>query len=145
MTVEPHSWLPYLPFFIMPVSWIGILWAVAKLGGWRELAKHYPAPGAFQGKRWWFCSAQMQYRTSYRGALIIGSNAQGIWLRPLFLFRFGHPAIFIPWGDITYKLEEGFFSSFEFRFRACPKIPLRVLKGLGTKILNECHRPLHPV
>ena len=52
-----------------------------------------------------------------------------------FLFRFGHPAIFVPWGDITITEKQVSRSKMlELRFRKTEDLPVRIFAELGARL-----------
>jgi hypothetical protein len=126
------------PGFIV-VFVLGLLFVIghliARVGGWSILSTFYRSPGPFLGKSWRFQSAQTRWSMGYNNCLTIGANSQGLYLSILFLFRTGHPPLFIPWTDISIHSKTGRFSrSVEFRFVQAPAIPFRVSELLGRKI-----------
>ena len=45
----------------------------------------------------------MRWLTGYGNCLTVGANSYGLYLRILFLFRFMHPPLFIPWSEVSIK------------------------------------------
>ncbi len=128
------------PEFLIPFI-LGILYLgghlIARGGGWSMLAGFYRASGSFLGECWRFQSAQMRWRMGYNNCLTVGSSPEGLYLSMLFLFRAGHPPLFIPWTEISIHSGAGFLSSsVEFRFRQAPTIPFRVSERLSRKIAD---------
>ena len=86
------------------------------MGGWHSLAQSYPVPKDFalsSRDRFRFKSIQMREHTllpvNYGNCVTIGVTARGLYLAPMFMFRFMHAPVFIPWSEITYWGEGGFF------------------------------------
>jgi hypothetical protein len=124
--------LPLLLLF-----WAGVSFLISRISGWSLLARHYRMADSFDGKRWRFQTCQMRWMTSYRNTLIIGGDRRGLHLSVLFLFRPGHPSLFVPWGDISAETRAaGPLSIVEFRFRKAPETFLRVMETLGSEVLN---------
>ena len=118
--------------------WIGVGLLIARIGGWAALAAAYSHSGEFQGERLRFQTAQMRWGTNYGGCLTIGANHRGLFLSVLFLFRIGHPPLFIPWTDISVSDPKGrWFSYVELRFRRAPSIPLRVSEQLARWLADR--------
>ena len=46
-------------------------------------------------------SAAMRWLTHYNNVLTVGADSEGLFLVPFFLFRVGHPPLFVPWAEIT--------------------------------------------
>ncbi len=124
----------FLPFFV--TLWVGVSLLISGIAGWRELAKVYRAAMPFTGRRWWFQSAEMRWRTSYGGCMNIGANKDGLYLSVLFLFRLGHPPLFIPWPDISAIERRSWllFKMVELRCRKVPTVPIRIYRRLAEKI-----------
>lgn len=101
-----EEWFPALILPAFAAFWIAISYVISVVGGWRELAQHYRA-AEFSGECWHFQSAAMRWSTRYGNVLTVGANAQGLYLAVLFLFRAGHPPLFVPWADIELRLIRG--------------------------------------
>ena len=63
-----------IAFFVLAV-WFGVFNLVALIGGWTRLARSYPAPAHFEGKRWWMRSGMGRFSMNYGNCLQIGANA----------------------------------------------------------------------
>jgi len=120
---------------VILVCWACISYVIAHIGGWFKLARFYRLSGAFLGERWRFQSAQLRWKIGYNNCLTVGASPEGLSLSVMFILRFGHPPLFVPWGDISVNVIKGFFYPvLEFRFQQVPTIPLRVSERLGQKI-----------
>jgi hypothetical protein len=101
----------------------------------------------FAGKKFWLQSARFKRWTNYNNSLTVGANPQGLYLSQLIIFRFGHPPLFIPWGDITVLQREGRLGSgYELRFSRCPEIPVTIPARLWDKLLaaRQENAPIAP-
>jgi hypothetical protein len=87
---------PELFFVGFVVLWIGILFIIARLDGRATLATFYRLSGSFSGECWRFQSGEMRWKLGYNNCLTVGVNPAGLYLSVFFLFRFGHPNLFIP-------------------------------------------------
>ena len=124
-----------LLILVILAFWVSISYGIAHIGGWFKLARFYRFSGTFLGDRWRFQSAQMRWKIGYNNCLTVGANPEGLYLSVMFILRFGHPPLFVPWGDISVSVIKGFFyPALEFRFQQVPVIPLRVSERLGQKI-----------
>lgn len=90
--------LSLLGFFLF---WIAIIRVMAKFGGWEELVESYPdmSSGSAEEKK----TVQflgMKKGINYKGIVSFGSTPQGVRVKVMTLFRFGHDPLFIPWSDI---------------------------------------------
>ena len=125
-------------FLCFVLLWIAIGFTVAQIGGWGQLARFYRLSNPFSGERWYLRSGRMRLTMRYRNCLTIGANAQGLYLAVLFLFRFGHPPLFIPWQDIAVKTGETLWWRWtEFRFRQAPGVFLRVFGRIGDEVKSS--------
>jgi hypothetical protein len=116
-------------------------------GDWAALAGAYRYRGAWPTTRWRFQDGDVG-REQYENGLTMGVDANGLYLAIVFLFRAGHPQLFIPWSEISATEEERFQTSYTvFHFRSAPTVPLRVGQALGRWIVaaagpswpNLCH------
>lgn len=84
---------------VFPLFWMGIVSFIGVFG-WRPLATAYPAEDwPEDGYTVRFQSARIG-ASSYSGALTAVATDDGLYLRPMVLFRPGHPAVFVPWEAI---------------------------------------------
>jgi len=119
-----------LGLLAFPTIWLGTLWVAARVSGWVELAKFYELKEPFRGDRC-RCGTMYMYngklRSKYNGVMILRANEQGLYLRPTLLLRFGYPALFIPWTDITKKEDDDFFfPAARLRIRQAPSISMKL-------------------
>jgi len=134
----PHllgSFPPYLFVPLFVAMWVGICHVISLVGGWRELSSHYHAEHPFSGELFRFQSAQMRGRMNYNSCLTVGANVEGLYLSVLFVFRLGHPPLFIPWSDVSGTIEKRrWFSCLRLKFERCPLVPLVISKRLAERI-----------
>ena len=124
--------LPALVLF-----WAAVSFLISRISGWSLLARHYRMEDSFDGQRWRFQSCRMRWMTSYNNALTIGADRRGLYLSLVFLFRPGHPPLFIPWKDVVFAVKPGPAANMmEFRFRGEPAAVLHVNEKLGTAVLK---------
>jgi len=87
------------PFLFM--GWL------ARVSGWTRLAAQYPDDGRMPERRMWLGYAVFRGWVGYNGALIVASDARGLFLRALpVLLSWAHPPVFIPWAEIE-RIEHG--------------------------------------
>ncbi|MDI6763535.1 MAG: hypothetical protein QME83_10965 [Thermodesulfobacteriota bacterium] len=124
--------------FIALVGFLAVLFfLIGRISGWSTLAYFYRFPGEFVGQRWRFQSGQLRWYLGYNNCLTIGASESGLYLSVFFLFRIGHPSLFIPWGDISANTQKSFWGRhMEFRFKQAQMIPLRVSLQLGEKVIT---------
>jgi len=123
------------PFFFVGMWIIAGYW-VALTSGWRLLAKRFRLQGIFTGRKWTMQSARMRWFSQYNNVLTVGADTAGLFMAPLFLFRAGHPPLFVPWSEITSVRETRFlFIKFvEMRLGQVEEIPFRIRASLAAKI-----------
>jgi hypothetical protein len=134
--VEQH---PAAPAAIVPIFfvclWLFVCATISVIGGWFSLAKVYRAQLAFDGTRWSGQSGGMRRLANYNRVLTIGVDPQGLYLATMFLFRFMHPPLLIPWNEIKVRRSKGW--AFEYMTLTIGHdlaIPLRIRARLAAKM-----------
>jgi hypothetical protein len=131
----------FFVFFIL--LWIALAVVFSFWGGWRELARYYRYRGQVINKKKYMQSASMRGGMGYRGCLTIGANFEGLYIAVLFLFRAGHPPLFIPWHDIKIKRKTSFgFPMLELTFIQTPSITLTIPQALEGFLQSVTAKPL---
>ena len=127
--------LYFYPLFFIGISILAPYW-VALIGGWRLLARRFRLQGPFLGQKWRMQSASMRWLANYNGALTVGADTTGLFMVPFILFRAWHPALFVPWTEITTtaKTQLYFFKMVELRLGRSEQIPFRIKATLAAKI-----------
>ena len=135
--MQQYFWL------FLALVWIGASWLISRLSGWRRLAEAYSERLPFTGKHWWFQSAEMARMSHYGGSLIVGANREGLHLAVLLPFRIGHPALFIPWSDISMREQKSrlSFTRVELTFQKVPGVAMKITAALGRKIQEAKGKP----
>jgi hypothetical protein len=139
------DFLYWWPIVLVPIGWFSVCWIISRVGGWAWLAKAYPAQNStlMEGESWRFQSIQMRWASNYGNCVTVRANSMGLGLSVLWLLRFGHPPLLIPWSDITVhrvRRSRFFPSLVEFRFRSEPSVPVRIYNKLFLKILASSDR-----
>ena len=117
-----------------------VLWIIGGLSGWRALAAAYPLSVPFRGTARRFQRIQLRW-AGYNGCVVVGTNADGLYLDIFFPFRFGHPPIFVPWADVSGQFVRGLFANrLELRFAAVPSVTLRLPERLARRIATDANR-----
>lgn len=140
-----------LPAFV--VSWLLITGLVSVLGGWRALAERYQAPDGFDvepEERFRFRNILLRrlpwFPARYRGCVTLSLSSAGLHLAILFVFRFHHPPLLIPWSAIV-RCEEGSLLGFrwtEVEVRDADPL-IRIYAGAGAAVAAEWRRQAKPV
>ena len=122
------------PFFVG--VWFLVTYWIALIGGWRLLAKRFRMQGTFTGAKWEMQSARMRHLSNYNRALTIGADNTGLFIVPFILFRAWHPALFVPWTEISvrYTTQLFFFKFVELRLGRSEEIPFTIRPTLAAKV-----------
>ncbi len=77
----------------------------------------------------------MRWRVNYNNVLTIGVSPEGLYLASMFLFRFMHPPLLVPWSEIKVRRYQGWvFEYVIFTMGHELAIPLRIRGNLATKL-----------
>lgn len=116
--------------------WCLTSYVSSMISGWHALAQQFRYDREFDGEQWRFCSGWLRWRTRYGGVLVLGANHDGLYMRMLWMLRFGHPSLLIPWNQITVTEASGWvLRRTEFVLGRDEQIPLRVYERVGERIL----------
>ena len=91
-----------------PLIWLLVLNLIARLGGWASLAEEFPARGEPRGDHFSWRSGTVGWLGSYRNALDVWVSSNGLWLRPVAIFRAGHKPMMIPWSAVEQAKKRTF-------------------------------------
>lgn len=83
--------------FLSVAIWLLVLALVAWTGGWRSLARRYRGLREPKGLTLSWRNLSLGRWTNYRGCIRLILAPQGVYLVPVFLFRFGHAPLLLPW------------------------------------------------
>jgi hypothetical protein len=99
---------PYIfPIFFISM-WLGITLLLAYASGWKKLAQTYSYQNEIISQKKNFQWVNLQ-GVDYRHCVTIGGNDKGLYLSLFFLFSFGSPSLFIPWGQIKITKKKYFW------------------------------------
>ncbi len=104
-------WAVIFPAYFISL-WLLVSTVISLIGGWFSLSKIYRARGQFLGTQLRRQSGQMRWLAKYGGVLTLGTNQEGLYLANMFLFRFMHPPLLIPWEQV--RIRRGKFWFFEY-------------------------------
>ena len=99
--MPPPDFEWFFPFFV--AFWLAICGVLSMIGGWYELSRRFKSNEGIDGERFSLRSGAIgwgAFSVSYGGCLFITVGPKGIALSILFLFRFLHPRLVIPWSAI---------------------------------------------
>lgn len=86
--------------FIFPLFWMGITFLIGQLSGWGHLASRFQTNQIFPDNTKHFQYGRMGF-SNYNGTLRVGLSREGLFLGVFWMFRVGHPDLFIPWSEIS--------------------------------------------
>lgn len=93
------NYIKYIfPFFFIGI-WILVNFIISKMG-WNDLVKKYLYTDFFAGNRIGIISASIN-TINYKNCLVLKYNEEGIYLRPILLFRLFHKPLLITWKEIN--------------------------------------------
>ena len=125
--------LYYAIFFLL--FWLLFNFIVSRLTGWAQMAAHYRNAGGLPEKVWRFQTIGTRWGMGYKGSANVGADSRGLHLSLFFIFRLGHPPLFVPWRDITITEKQVFKSKeLELRFRKTEDLPVRIFTKLGDHL-----------
>ena len=121
--------------------WFLVAATTSFIGGWYSLAKVYRARVPFNGAKWRGQSGQMRWLANYNRVLTLGTSPEGLYLASMFLFRFMHPPLLIPWSEIKVRRKKGWvFEYITFTLGHELAIPLRTRAKVAEKLRTEAGR-----
>jgi hypothetical protein len=89
----------------------------------------------FNGAKWRMQSGQMRWLANYNNVLTIGASPEGLYLASMFLFRFMHPPLLVPWSEIKVRRKKGWvFEYVIFTMGHELAIPLRIRVKLAERL-----------
>jgi hypothetical protein len=137
--IDQHPWVfvAIFPIYFLAL-WLLVGAVISLVGGWYSLARLYRSRVPFNGTKWTMQSGQMRYRTNYNRVLTLGADQQGLFLSSMFLFRFLHPPLLIPWAEIKVRRSKGWFFEYViFTLGSELAIPLRIRARLGDDLRKD--------
>jgi hypothetical protein len=134
---HPSAVAAIFPIYFLSI-WLFVGAIVSFIGGWHSLAKAYRTRVSFDGAKWRMQSGQMRWLANYNNVLTLGVSPEGLYLASMFLFRFMHPPLLIPWSEIKVRRKKGWvFEYVIFTLGHELAIPLRIRVKLGERLRNE--------
>lgn len=130
-------WAVGFPIYFVGL-WVGVSALISLAGGWWGLAKRYRTERTFPAHKRSLQRGQMRAGTGYNGVLTLASDAEGLYLGVMFLFRVAHPPLFIPWSEIEIEEPKRWLFFLVQRLRLGPdRIPLQLRERLAQFLLSE--------
>ena len=134
--IDQHSSVFALIFPVYFLAlWFLVAAVISVVGGWFSLAQVYRTRVPFDGTTWRMQSGRMRGLANYNNVLTLGVSQQGLYLASMFLFRFMHPPLLIPWSEIKVRRSKGWvFEYMTFTLGRELAIPLRIRGKLASKL-----------
>jgi hypothetical protein len=135
--IAPNPAVPILIFLVFFVAmWCLTSLLTGKLSGWAILSRRFGSTLPFPSQTWRWKSARMRWGANYKNCLTIGADPAGLYLSSLFFFTIGHPALFIPWTEISLRGRRKilFIEFVELELGREEKIPFMIRAGLADQI-----------
>ena len=125
---------------VLGTLWIGVTLFMSLVGGWRRLGKLYPAPLPLPTGRRLSGVTGMFGVASYKRVLTVTTTSDGLVIENRFVFRPGHPPLFIPFSamhdmrkQMLYFWEYAAFDVGDPSVAAV-RLPTKVFEGTGISI-----------
>ena len=100
VTLPSQKWSVMMNFIAIAIvfqfMWVAISLLLSQIGGWSRLANRYADTGNESGETYTMRSGYIG-AVNYKSCLTLSVCHHGLRLSVLFLFRIGHPPLFIPW------------------------------------------------
>jgi hypothetical protein len=104
---------PELFLLLIVAGFVLLLALIARFGGWRELARRYPADTALRQERWawwegrrgWWglTSIRLRWFAGYNGCILWRADDEVLHLRIVPPFNLFHPPLAIPWSEMEVE------------------------------------------
>jgi hypothetical protein len=134
---HPAVFVAIFPMYFLCL-WLLVGATTSVIGGWFSLAKLYRTRVSFNGTKWRGQSGQMRWLANYNRVLTLGVSPQGLYLASMFLLRFMHPPLLVPWSEIKVRRKRGWvFEYVIFTMGHELAIPLRIREKLAERLRNE--------
>lgn len=108
--------LPFIILAAFPVFWfllVCFVLVIMSFTGWRSLAEKYSYSGDKPQFSYRYASAQISWFGRYNHVLNLAATPRGLYVCPILLFRFAHPALLLPWHLLkSAKPVKSLFSTF---------------------------------
>jgi hypothetical protein len=131
---HPSVFAGIFPIYFLCL-WLLVSATISFVGGWFSLARVYRTQVAFNATKWRMESGQMRWLTNYNHVLTLGVSQQGIYLASMFLFRFMHPPLLVPWNEIKVRRSKDWGVEYVILTMGHElAIPLRIRERLAAKL-----------
>ena len=89
-----------LPIFVAAFPLV-VIYVLSRVTGWQRLAERYPSQGEPPPPSTRFGYGVFRGWLGYNGALVVGSDAGGLYVGTWWIFSWCHPAFYVPWSEVS--------------------------------------------
>jgi hypothetical protein len=139
--VQTHINIAPAPSVIIFSTFFVAVWCLTgfltgKMSGWATLGRRFGSTFPFPDQTWRWKSARLRWGANYNNCLTIGADPSGLYLSMLFFFRIGHPPLFIPWAEISFRRRRTilFFKFVELSLGREEQIPFLIRATFADQI-----------
>lgn len=128
--------------FGFPVLWMGIVSASSWLSGYGKLAERFPGARQAPDRCWTHRSASFGL-ARYKNTLTVGVSPEGLYLWVMFLFRYRHPPILVPWDQVEVEHRHSSLWPIPFVEITFPSLPgqrIRLSGEAGKAVAEAKHQ-----
>lgn len=116
-------------------AWLFAAAFVSRVSGWHELAKRFTLQSEFPSQRFRLQSARMKNWMNYNNCVTVAASPVGRSLEMLWLFKHSHPALFIPWTEISWvRTKILWLPMVQFQLGRENPVPFAVRESLAERI-----------
>jgi hypothetical protein len=132
---HPAELVAIIPLYFL-FLWLLVGAIISYVGGWFSLSQVYRTRVPFDGAKWGGQSGRMRGGlANYNNVLTVGASQRGLYLTCMFLFRFMHPPLLVPWSEIKVRRSNGWvFEYVTFTMGHELAVPLRIRGSLAAKL-----------
>ena len=117
--------------------WSAIVWIIAQLAGWPQLAEKYPGREPWNPQCWSLQSALFRGWAQYRSSIRVCADSESLHLSAIFPFSVANKPITVPWHEIQgVKKTRWFYYGVELRFQQAPDIPVNITTHLADRLVE---------
>jgi hypothetical protein len=132
-------WLTPVAVGVLFVAlWVAIFQALARVGGWRELALAYPPlgiTGPGLGESFRMRSLQLRRGVNYNNCVTLTAGPSALRLALPRVIALGHPPIEVPWPELTAEAGRALWMPVvTLRCARAPSVPVRMRRRLAETL-----------
>ena len=131
-------------FLAIVLFWSAIVWLIAQIAGWPQLAEKYPGREPWNPKCWSLQSALLRGWSQYRAVLRVCADREALHLSVIFPFSIAHKPLTIPWQEISGKKKTRWlYYGVELRCQQAPNIPIHIRTTLADHLVEASDGAWH--